>query len=65
VTTAGLKFAGKLPAPFDNEEPLTAIVLASAKAPDIARAFVASLIAPEARAMWDELGYIPADVKAD
>jgi molybdate transport system substrate-binding protein len=64
VMTAGLKFAGKLPAPFDNEEPFTAIVLASAKAPDIARAFVASLIAPEARAIWDELGYIPADVKA-
>jgi molybdate transport system substrate-binding protein len=64
VTTPGLKFAGKLPAPFDSEESFTAIVLKSAGSPDIARAFVASLIAPDARAMWDELGYIPAGAKA-
>ncbi len=45
VTTPGLKFAGKLPDPFDNEEPFTAVVLKSAGSPDLARAFVASLIA--------------------
>jgi molybdate transport system substrate-binding protein len=60
VTMPGLTFAGKLPAPFDNEEPFTAIVLKGARSPDIARAFVASLIAPDARAIWERLGYIPA-----
>ncbi len=64
VTTPGLKFAGKLPDPFDNEEPFTAIVLKSAGSPDLARAFVASLIAPDARAIWNELGYTPAETKA-
>ena len=60
VTTPGLTFAGKLPAPFDNEEPFTAIVLKGAASPDIARAFVASLVTPDARAVWEKLGYIPA-----
>ena len=60
VTTPGLTFAGKLPPPFDNEEPFTAIVLKSAASPDAARAFVASLMTPDARALWEQLGYIPA-----
>jgi molybdate transport system substrate-binding protein len=64
VTTPGLTFAGKLPAPFDNEEPFTAIVLKGARSPDVARAFVASLIAPDARATWEKLGYIPAGASA-
>ena len=64
VTTPGLTFAGKLPPPFDNEEPFTAIVLMSARSPNIARAFVAGLVAPDARALWERLGYIPAAAAA-
>jgi molybdate transport system substrate-binding protein len=63
VTTPGLTFAGQLPPPFDNEEPFTAIVLKGSRSPDVARAFVASLIAPDARAIWEGLGYIPAGAK--
>jgi molybdate transport system substrate-binding protein len=64
VSTPGLKFAGKLPAPFDNEEPFTAIVLKGSHSPDVARAFVASLTTPEARAIWERLGYITAGAAA-
>jgi molybdate transport system substrate-binding protein len=64
VTTPGLTFAGKLPAPFDNEEPFTAIVLKGAQSTAIARAFVASLTTPDARTVWEKLGYIPAGVTA-
>jgi len=57
VTTAGLKFAGTLPHPLKDREPFTAGVLKSAKEPDLARAFVASLTVPEAAAVWTELGF--------
>jgi molybdate transport system substrate-binding protein len=57
VTTAGLKFAGTLPHPLEDREPFTAGVLKSAKEPDIARAFVASLTAPAAAAVWTERGF--------
>ena len=57
VTTAGLKFAGTLPRPLEDREPFTAGVLKNAKEPDIAQAFVASLTAPEAAAVWTELGF--------
>jgi molybdate transport system substrate-binding protein len=60
VTTPGLKFAGILPPPFDNQEPFSAGVLKTAASPDIARAFIASLLTPEARAIWTELGFVPA-----
>jgi ABC-type molybdate transport system substrate-binding protein len=33
-------------------------VLKNAKEPDIAQAFVASLTAPEAAAVWTELGFV-------
>lgn len=59
VTTAGLKFAGALPRPLEDREPFTAGVMKNAKEPDIARAFVASLTAPEAVAVWTELGFVP------
>ena len=59
VTTAGLKFAGTLPRPLEDREPFTAGVLKTAKEPDIARTFVASLAAPEAAAVWTELGFAP------
>jgi len=58
VTTAGLKFAGPLPRPLEDREPFTAGVLKNAKEPDIAQAFVASLTAPEAAAVWTELGFV-------
>jgi molybdate transport system substrate-binding protein len=64
VTTPGLKFAGILPPPFDNKEPFAAGVFKIAAAPDIARAFIASLRTPEARAVWSELGFVPAGVTA-
>ena len=57
VTTAGLKFAGTLPHPLEDREPFTAGVLKNAKEPDIARAFVASLTAPAAAAVWIERGF--------
>ncbi|HZO47834.1 MAG TPA: substrate-binding domain-containing protein [Xanthobacteraceae bacterium] len=57
VNTAGLKFAGTLPHPLEDREPFTAGVLKSAKEPDIARAFVASLTAPAAAAVWTERGF--------
>ena len=57
VTTAGLKFAGALPHPLEDREPFTAGVLKSAKERDIARAFVASLTAPAAAAVWTERGF--------
>jgi molybdate transport system substrate-binding protein len=60
VTTPGLKFAGILPAPFEDQEPFTAGVLKTATSPDIARAFIDSLLTPEARATWNELGFVPA-----
>lgn len=59
VTTPGLKFAGTLPRPLEDREPFTAGVLKNAKEPDIAQAFVASLTAPEAEAVWTELGFAP------
>ena len=59
VTTAGLKFAGTLPHPLEDREPFTAGVLKNAKEPDIAPAFVASLTAPEAAAVWTKLGFAP------
>ena len=58
VTTPGLKFAGALPRPLEDREPFTAGVLKNAKEPDIAQAFVASLTAPEAAAVWTELGFV-------
>jgi molybdate transport system substrate-binding protein len=64
VTTPGLKFAGILPAPFDNQEPFSAGVLKTAASPDIARAFMASLLTPEARAIWNERGFVPAGTAA-
>jgi molybdate transport system substrate-binding protein len=57
VTTAGLKFAGTLPRPLEDREPFTAGVLKNANEPTIARAFVASLAAPDAAAVWTELGF--------
>lgn len=57
VTTAGLKFAGTLPPPLEDREHFTAGVLKTAIEPDIAQAFVASLTAPEAAAVWTELGF--------
>src|SRR5882724_1056390 len=57
VTTAGLKFAGTLPRPLEDREAFTAGVLKDAKEPDIAEAFVASLVAPEAAAVWTERGF--------
>jgi molybdate transport system substrate-binding protein len=57
VTTAGLKFAGALPHPLEDREPFTAGMLKNAKEPGIAQAFVASLTAPEAAAVWIELGF--------
>jgi molybdate transport system substrate-binding protein len=57
VTTPGLKFAGTLPRPLEDREPFTAGVLKNAKQPDIAEAFVASLTAPDAAAVWTELGF--------
>lgn len=59
IVTAGLKFAGTLPRPLEDREPFTAGVLKNAKEPDIAKAFVASLAAPEAAAVWTELGFAP------
>lgn len=64
VTTPGLKFAGVLPPPFGNSEPFAAAVLKSAASPDIARAFVASLLTPEARAVWTDRGFLPAGAEA-
>jgi molybdate transport system substrate-binding protein len=64
VTTPGLKFAGVLPPPFGNSEPFAASVLKSAASPDIARAFVASLLTPEARTVWTERGFLPAGATA-
>jgi ABC-type molybdate transport system substrate-binding protein len=64
VTTPGLKFAGILPPPFDNQEPFSAGVLKTAASPDIARAFMASLLTPEARAIWTERGFVPAGAAA-
>lgn len=63
VTTPGLKFAGALPLPFDSEEPFTAIELKSASSPDIARAFIASLVTPAAQTVWNERGFVPAAEK--
>jgi molybdate transport system substrate-binding protein len=59
VTTPGLKFAGALPRPLEDREPFSAGVLKNAKEPDIAEAFVASLAAPGAAAVWTELGFVP------
>jgi molybdate transport system substrate-binding protein len=58
VNTPGLKFAGALPRPLEDREPFTAGVLKNAKAPEIAAAFVASLSAPDAAAVWTELGFV-------
>jgi molybdate transport system substrate-binding protein len=57
VTTPGLQFAGTLPRPLEDREPFTAGVLKNAKEPDIAQAFVESLTAPGAAAVWAELGF--------
>jgi molybdate transport system substrate-binding protein len=57
VTAPGLKYAGTLPRPLEDREPFTAGVLKNAKEPDIAQAFVASLAAPEAAAVWTERGF--------
>lgn len=59
VTTPGLKFAGVLPPPFDSKEPFTAIELKSAASPELARAFIASLVTPSAQALWQERGFDP------
>jgi molybdate transport system substrate-binding protein len=59
VTTPGLKFAGTLPHPLQDREPFTAGVLKNAQEPDIAQAFVASLMTPEAAAVWTDLGFAP------
>jgi molybdate transport system substrate-binding protein len=64
VTTQGLKFAGILPEPFDSQEPFLAGVLKTAASPDIARAFMASLLTPEAQAIWTERGFVPAGTTA-
>jgi molybdate transport system substrate-binding protein len=64
VTTPGLKFAGILPPPFGNQEPFAAGMLKTAASPDIARAFIASLLTPEAQAIWNELGFVPAGATA-
>jgi molybdate transport system substrate-binding protein len=64
VTTPGLKFAGILPPPFDSQEPFSAGVLKTAASPDIARAFMASLLTPEARAIWNDRGFVPAGAAA-
>lgn len=60
VTMPGLKFAGVLPPPFDSKEPFTAIELKSAASPDLARAFIASLVTPAAKVIWNERGFVPA-----
>jgi molybdate transport system substrate-binding protein len=57
VTTPGLTYAGTLPRPLEDREPFTAGVLKNAKEPGIAEAFVASLTAPQAAAVWTELGF--------
>ena len=59
VTTPGLKFAGALPRPLEDREPFTAGVLKNAKEPGIAAAFLATLTAPEAAAVWTERGFAP------
>ena len=59
VSTPGLKYAGTLPRPLEDREPFTAGVLKNAKEPDVAQAFVASLVAPETAAVWTELGFAP------
>lgn len=64
VTTPGLKFAGSLPPPFGNQEPFIAGVLKGAESPDLARAFIASLLTPEAQAIWTELGFVPVGATA-
>ena len=64
MTKPGLKFAGILPPLFENQEPFAADALKTATSPDIARAFISSLLTPEARAIWNELGFVPADVTA-
>jgi molybdate transport system substrate-binding protein len=64
VTTPGLKFAGVLPSPFDSQEPFAAGVLKTAASPDIARAFIDSMLTPEGRAIWNDRGFVPADAKA-
>jgi ABC-type molybdate transport system substrate-binding protein len=64
VKTPGLKFAGILPPPFGNREPFAAGMLKTAASPDIARAFIASLLTPETRAIWNELGFVPAGAAA-
>ncbi|HEY4140498.1 MAG TPA: extracellular solute-binding protein [Pseudolabrys sp.] len=64
VTTPGLKFAGVLPPPFGSSEPFAAGVLKSTASPDIAHAFVASLLTPEARAVWNDRGFMPAGTAA-
>lgn len=64
VTTPGLKFAGILPPPFDSQEPFSAGVLKTAASPDIAKAFISSLLTPEARETWSQLGFEPAGTTA-
>jgi molybdate transport system substrate-binding protein len=64
VTTPGLKFAGRLPPPFVSQEPFDAGVLKTATSPEVAKAFIGSLLTPQARAIWDELGFVPTGVPA-
>jgi ABC-type molybdate transport system substrate-binding protein len=53
----------RAPPPFDSKEPFTAIELKSAASPNIARAFIASLVKPAAQTIWNERGFMPAAEK--
>jgi hypothetical protein len=58
VTTAGLKFAGPPAASSGGPRAVHRRGAEECQRPDIAQAFVASLTAPEAAAVWTELGFV-------
>jgi molybdate transport system substrate-binding protein len=58
---AGVRIVGPLPAPYGHGAAYCAAVTADCQASEAARAFIAALVAPDTRALWNSAGFqLPA-----
>jgi ABC-type molybdate transport system substrate-binding protein len=56
----GVRILGPLPPPYGHETAYAAAVAADSRHQDEARAFIAALTAPAARAVFAKAGFTPA-----